>query len=127
MSATILVADDSATMRMIVQSALAEAGWRVLAAADGGAALSLAGREPVGLVVSDWNMPGMGGLELIRALRASERYADVPILVLSTEDDARDKDAARGLGVSGWLLKPVDPSVLVGMAAECLDAGRAYA
>jgi len=120
MSATILVADDSATIRMIVQAALTQAGWRVLAAVDGRAALSLAEREPVDLVVSDWNMPVMGGLEFIRTLRASSRYAAAPILVLTTEDDVGSKNAARQLGVSGWVHKPVDPELLVGMAAELL-------
>lgn len=56
MAARILVADDSVTMRMIVQGALEQSGWTVFAAADGGAALDVAAREPVDLVVTDWNM-----------------------------------------------------------------------
>jgi len=123
MSATILVADDSATIRMIVQTALTQAGWKVLAAGDGRAALSLAEQESVDLVVSDWNMPVMGGLEFIRSLRASSRYACAPILVLTTEDDVDSKNAARELGVSGWVHKPVDPELLVDMAAELLGQG----
>lgn len=122
MTATILVADDSATMRMIVQATLTEAGWKVLAAANGKDALALAvaQAEPVDLVVSDWNMPIMGGLDLIRGLRQVERYEEVPVLVLTTEEDVESKTAARDLGVCGWLQKPVDPEVLVEMAAELL-------
>ncbi|ANN78307.1 response regulator [Bordetella flabilis] len=122
MTATILVADDSATMRMIVQATLTGAGWTVLAAGNGKDALALALEQavPVDLVVSDWNMPIMGGLDLIRGLRDADRYQDVPVLVLTTEDDVESKTAARDLGVCGWLQKPVDPDLLIEMASELL-------
>ncbi|RBL85478.1 response regulator [Streptomyces cavourensis] len=121
MAATILVADDSATMRMIVQATLTGAGWKVLTAGNGQEALEMARRHPVDLVVSDWNMPVMGGLELIQGLREQDQYLDVPVLVLTTEDDVDSKMAARDLGVCGWLSKPVDPDVLVELASELLD------
>ena len=100
MAATILVADDSATMRMIVQATLTGAGWKVLTAGNGQEALEMARRHPVDLVVSDWNMPVMGGLELIQGLREEDQYLDVPVLVLTTEDDVDSKMAARDLGVA---------------------------
>ena len=121
MAATILVADDSATMRMIVQATLTGAGWRVLTAGNGQEALDVAKSQPVDLVVSDWNMPVKGGLELIQGLRELDQYLDVPVLVLTTEDDVDSKMAARDLGVCGWLSKPVDPDVLVELATELLD------
>ncbi|MEN5161718.1 response regulator [Achromobacter spanius] len=121
MTATILVADDSTTMRMIVQATLTGAGWTVLTACNGQEALEVAMANPVDLVVSDWNMPVKGGLELIQGLREAERYMDVPVLVLTTEDDVDSKMAARDLGVCGWLSKPVDPDVLVELATELLD------
>lgn len=121
MAATILVADDSATMRMIVQATLTGAGWKVLTACNGQEALDVAMANPVDLVVSDWNMPVKGGLELIQGLREEDRYMDVPVLVLTTEDDVDSKMAARDLGVCGWLSKPVDPDVLVELATELLD------
>ncbi|MGS1005636.1 response regulator [Achromobacter anxifer] len=121
MVATILVADDSATMRMIVQATLTGAGWKVLTAGNGQEALDMARRHQVDLVVSDWNMPVMGGLELIQGLRQEDEYLDVPVLVLTTEDDVDSKMAARDLGVCGWLSKPVDPDVLVELASELLD------
>ncbi|CAB3630877.1 response regulator [Achromobacter pestifer] len=121
MAATILVADDSATMRMIVQATLTGAGWKVLTAGNGQEALEVAKNHPVDLVVSDWNMPVMGGLELIQGLREQDQYLDVPVLVLTTEDDVDSKMAARDLGVCGWLSKPVDPDVLVELATELLD------
>ncbi|WMD22639.1 response regulator [Achromobacter seleniivolatilans] len=121
MAATILVADDSATMRMIVQATLTGAGWKVLTAGNGQEALEVAKNHTVDLVVSDWNMPIMGGLELIQGLREQDQYLDVPVLVLTTEDDVDSKMAARDLGVCGWLSKPVDPDVLVELATELLD------
>lgn len=121
MTATILVADDSTTMRMIVQATLTGAGWKVLTACNGQEALEVAMANPVDLVVSDWNMPVKGGLELIQGLREEDRYVDVPVLVLTTEDDVDSKMAARDLGVCGWLSKPVDPDVLVELATELLD------
>ncbi|AUT47712.1 response regulator [Achromobacter sp. Marseille-Q0513] len=121
MAATILVADDSATMRMIVQATLTGAGWKVVTAGNGQEALEMARSHPIDLVVSDWNMPVMGGLELIQGLRGEDQYVDVPVLVLTTEDDVDSKMAARDLGVCGWLSKPVDPDVLVELASELLN------
>ena len=77
MAATILVADDSATMRMIVQATLTGAGWKVVTAGNGQEALEMARSHPIDLVVSDWNMPVMGGLELIQGLRGEDQYVDV--------------------------------------------------
>ena len=120
MTSTILVADDSTTMRMIVKTVLSQAGWQVLAAKDGQEALALAQTSQVDLVVSDWNMPVMGGLGLIQGLREQPQYQHTPVLVLTTEEDDISKSAARELGVSGWLNKPLDPQVLVELAAELL-------
>ncbi|KCB28741.1 response regulator receiver domain protein [Bordetella hinzii CA90 BAL1384] len=120
MTATILVADDSATMRMIVKAALTSAGWQVLTASNGQEALEVARQRPVDMLVSDWNMPVMGGLGLIRGLRGERRYEDLPVLVLTTEDDVDSKMAARDLGVCGWLNKPLDPDTLVELTSELL-------
>lgn len=121
MAATILVADDSVTMRMIVESALTQKGWSVVSAGNGRDALACAQQTALDLVVTDWNMPIMGGLDLVRGLRGQATTRDVPVLVLTTEEDEASKDAARDLGVSGWLNKPVDPDVLVDMVAELLE------
>ncbi|AKQ56016.1 response regulator [Bordetella hinzii] len=120
MTATILVADDSATMRMIVKAALTSAGWQVLTASNGQEALEVARQRPVDMLVSDWNMPVMGGLGLIQGLRGERRYEDLPVLVLTTEDDVDSKMAARDLGVCGWLNKPLDPDTLVELTSELL-------
>ena len=120
MSSTVLVVDDSATMRQIVATTLQGAGWPVVSARNGRDALEAARREPIALVITDWNMPEMNGLELIRALRALDGYDDVPILVLTTETDELDKNAAREAGATGWLGKPVDAGTLTEVASALL-------
>lgn len=117
---TILVADDSLTMRAIVQAAMQSAGWNVVLAVNGKDALEKAQAHSIDLVLSDWNMPVMGGLGFIQGLRAQDRYQDVPVLVLTTEEDDVSKSAARELGVSGWVNKPIDPAGLIEFVAELL-------
>jgi two-component system chemotaxis response regulator CheY len=107
-------------MRSIVQAAMQSAGWNVVLASNGKEALEKAQVHPVDLVLSDWNMPVMGGLGFIQGLRALAQYKDLPVLVLTTEEDDVSKTAARELGVSGWVNKPVDPAGLVEFVAELL-------
>jgi two-component system chemotaxis response regulator CheY len=116
----ILVVDDSLTMRMIVKAALNQPGWTVLLAVNGKEALEVARANQVDLILSDWNMPVMGGLGFIQGLRELPQYQDVPVLVLTTEEDSVSKMAARELGVTGWVNKPVDPQGLAELVAELL-------
>ena len=117
MSKKVLVVDDSATMRHILERALGETGKSVLLAESGLKALELLATEDVSLLITDWNMPEMSGLELIRAVRALDDKKDLPILVLTTETDTDKKDAARQAGATGWLNKPVSPSALADITA----------
>lgn len=120
MASPILIADDSATVRQIVQATLTQAGWPVLVGHNGREALSHAQAQQAALVITDWNMPEMGGLELLRALRALPSYASIPILVLTTETGEKDKEAARDAGASGWIGKPVDPRTLLDVVSSLL-------
>ena len=120
MNRKVLVADDSATIRMIVQASLAGAGWDVRLAADGAQALALAQAERPDLVITDWNMPVLDGPGLIAAFRADVTLADLPVLVLTTEGDEQVYAQARALGVQGWLGKPVEPDTLVAVVADFL-------
>jgi two-component system chemotaxis response regulator CheY len=100
---TILVVDDSTVMRKLIAATLADSVYQVLLAADGAAALQHARAAAVDLVLTDWNMPIMGGHQLIRELRQLENYAETPILVLTTEASDTEKSDARAAGASGWL------------------------
>lgn len=118
---TILVVDDSTVMRKLIAATLAEGDYRVLLAADGAAAMQHARAAAVDLVLTDWNMPAMGGHQLIRELRQMESHAGTPILVLTTEASAAEKADARAAGASGWLGKPIEPATLLEVVASLLD------
>ena len=118
---TILVVDDSAVMRKLISTTLADENYQVLLAADGKAALEQAAKADADLVLTDWNMPTMDGHQLIRALRQLDSYAATPILVLTTEASDVGKADARAAGASGWLRKPVEPAMLLEVVASLLD------
>ena len=85
-SIKVLVADDFATMRKIVRSILKQIGFEdVVEAEDGAAALQILRREQVGLVVTDWNMPNMSGLELLNHIRQNPQTAGMPVLMVTAE------------------------------------------
>jgi two-component system chemotaxis response regulator CheY len=109
---TILVVDDSVTMRTMVRGALEADHHHVVEATDGQHALRTVAEVPPDLVITDVNMPEMDGLSLVRALRAQGRYRFTPILVLTTESGAEMKQRGREAGATGWLVKPFDPDQL---------------
>lgn len=112
MPATILIADDSRTMRDMVRAVLEADHHAVLEAPDGRQALATAEARTADLVITDVNMPVMDGLALVRALRELERYRFTPILVLTTEHGDDIKQRGRAAGATGWLVKPFDPERL---------------
>jgi len=127
MNPSVLAVDDSVAMRHILEATLTTAGFQATLAEDGREALRKAveatasGKGGFNLILTDHNMPGLTGLELIRALRELSPYVDTPILLLTTEDSDRFKEAARNAGASGWLLKPLDPQVLTDVLANLRD------
>jgi two-component system chemotaxis response regulator CheY len=108
MAKKILIVDDSPTMTMSVKSSLQMNGFEVKTAADGVQALTLlkGGLKP-DLIITDINMPNMGGLELIKNVKALPGFRFVPILTLTTESDAGKRDEGKRLGATGWLVKPI--------------------
>lgn len=110
---TILVVDDSPSIRRMIGACLRAAGHEVTEAADGKEAREVALEGAFGMLVTDQVMPGMDGLSLIRELRATSHYANVPILMLTTEADGQIREQARMAGASGFLAKPFDPDQLI--------------
>ena len=107
-----LVVDDSATMRRIVLNSLRTIGYADLVeASDGKEALAKCDGT-IELVITDWNMPNMGGLDLVRALRANPATAKTPILMVTTRSVKKDILQAVEAGVSSYILKPFTPQVL---------------
>jgi two-component system chemotaxis response regulator CheY len=119
--ATILVVDDSTTMRQMVCFTLTSAGHDVSEAADGLEAVEVAKAGKFDLVITDVNMPGMNGIELVRNLRALPSYKFIPMLVLTTESDPSIKQRGREAGATGWIVKPFSPDVLLTTLGKVLD------
>ncbi len=113
MGRSILIVDDSASMRQLVTFALKDAGYEVIAAVDGKDALSKLNGTKVDMVVTDLNMPNMDGIELIRQLRSSQANKFTPVVMLTTESQSTKKQEGRAAGASGWIVKPFNPDQLV--------------
>jgi two-component system, chemotaxis family, chemotaxis protein CheY len=103
----ILVVDDFSTMRRIVKNLLQELGYSdITEADDGNTALPLLKNGSFDLLITDWNMPGMPGLELLKAVRADGKLANMPVLMLTAEAKREQIIEAAQAGVSGYVIKP---------------------
>lgn len=109
----ILVVDDQATMRTMIQAVLERAGHNVTTAEDGVDAMNKLRGDQFDMVITDINMPNMTGLSLVPKIRRLDNYQYIPILMLTTESSDYKKDKARNSGASGWLTKPFDPTRLL--------------
>jgi two-component system chemotaxis response regulator CheY len=108
-----LVVDDFSTMRRIIKSVLNELGYsNVTEADDGSTALPLLRDGDFDFLITDWNMPAMPGLELLKAVRANEKLAKLPVLMLTAEAQRDQIVAAARAGVSGYIIKPFTADVL---------------
>ncbi|RJF83387.1 response regulator [Azospirillum cavernae] len=114
----ILTVDDSRTMRDMVSFTLRAAGYDVVEAPDGQAAMTAIAAAKVDLVITDLNMPVMDGLTLIRKLRAIPTHRSLPILMLTTEADEKKKAEGRSAGATGWIVKPFNPDKLVSVVQK---------
>ena len=108
-----LVVDDFSTMRRIVRGLLKELGFtNVDEAEDGVVALNKLKSEPFDFVVSDWNMPNMTGLELLKAIRADAKLAHLPVLMVTAEAKKENIIEAAKAGASGYVVKPFTAATL---------------
>jgi len=121
MSKIIMIVDDSALMRASLKANLEMGGFKVEFAGDGVLALSQlkSGVKP-DLIITDVNMPNMGGLELIKNLRTLPGFRFTPVLVLTTESVQAKKDEAKKHGATGWLVKPVSGPDLIKVIKQVL-------
>jgi two-component system, chemotaxis family, chemotaxis protein CheY len=105
----ILVVDDFSTMRRIVRNLLVELGFTntlIQEADDGESALTMLRSQPFDLVVTDWNMPNMTGIDLLRAIRAEAALKGLPVLMVTAENNRDQIIAAAQAGVNGYIVKP---------------------
>jgi two-component system chemotaxis response regulator CheY len=120
MAKTILVVDDSGSLRQMVVFSLKAAGYGIVEAVDGKDGLEKARAQAFDLVLTDQNMPNMDGLTLIKSLRDLPSCHEVPILMLTTEASAEMKARGRTLGATGWLVKPFDPQRLIDVVKKVI-------
>lgn len=107
-----LVVDDSATMRRIVVNSLQRIGYSdIVEAADGAQGLEALDGS-IDFVITDWNMPVMGGLDMVRSIRAQPDRAGLPILMVTTRSVREDIVQAAQAGVNNYVVKPFTPQVL---------------
>ena len=107
MSKVAVVVDDSAAMRRIQARAMEGLGWTVHAASNGDEALVLLrSLQQVDLLLTDWHMPGMDGLELVKVLRADARFGALPILMVTSDAVLESVQRALEAGVNDFLMKP---------------------
>jgi two-component system, chemotaxis family, chemotaxis protein CheY len=118
----ILTVDDSTTIRRIVKRSLDEMGMEVLEAADGAQALKLMEEKPdvIQLVILDWNMPGMTGLEVLKVIKSTPKYKDVVVMMLTSEADQNCVVEALKAGAQNYLTKPFDGKMLTLKIQESL-------
>ena len=113
MAKTVLVVDDSSSMRALLGVALRSAGFAVVEARDGSDALGKLAAGPVDLVVSDCIMPVMDGISFVRTVKQSPDLQKIPIIMLTTESQGAQIQEGRALGVQAWIVKPFKPEKFI--------------
>ncbi len=114
MAKTILIVDDSSSLRAVVKLALVRAGYAVIEAGDGKEGLLQLDKAPkVHLIVSDVNMPNMDGITFVSQLKQQVRFKFTPVVMLTTENQDAKVAQARAAGAKAWLTKPFDPAQLL--------------
>lgn len=109
----IMIVDDFATMRRIVKNILMQLGFKnFLEADDGSTAWDILQKEEVNLIVSDWNMPKMTGIELLKKVRADDRFTNLPFLMVTAEAQKENIIEAIKARVSNYIVKPFTPETL---------------
>jgi two-component system chemotaxis response regulator CheY len=121
MSKTILIVDDSRSLRSIVSLALTRAGYAVLEAGDGKEALAVLENTPkVHLIVSDVNMPNMDGFAFVAAVKAHPRHKFAPVVMLTTEMEEDKKQKGKAAGAKAWIVKPFQPPQLLDAVSKLI-------
>jgi two-component system chemotaxis response regulator CheY len=128
MAFNILVVDDSETMRVVIKRTLAMTGIEIgelLEAGNGNEALKVLREDWIDIVLSDINMPEMGGIELLKAMNADDVLKEIPVIFISTESSHTRMDEAKELGVAGYVKKPFKPETIHEIMLDVLS--KAYA
>ncbi len=113
LSMNVLIVDDYKTMLRIIRNLLKQIGFdNVDEASDGSAALKSLREKDYGLVISDWNMEPMTGLELLKEVRADEKLKETPFIMITAESKSENVIAAKQAGVNNYIVKPFNAETL---------------
>lgn len=113
MAKTILIVDDSASVRQVVGIALKNAGYDVIEGSDGKDALAKLTGQKVHLIISDVNMPNMDGISFVKEVKKLPAYKFTPVIMLTTESQEAKKQEGQAAGAKAWVVKPFQPPQLL--------------
>lgn len=120
MAKTILVVDDSSSVRQVVGIALKGAGYEVMEACDGKDALAKLTGQKVHLIISDVNMPNMDGISFVKEVKKLPAYRFTPIIMLTTESQEAKKLEGQAAGAKAWVVKPFQPAQMLSAVSKLI-------
>lgn len=120
MSKTIMIVDDSASLRQVVGITLKGAGYDVLEAQDGKDALSKLSGQKIHLIISDVNMPNMDGITFVRHAKAMPAYKFTPVIMLTTECQEQKMQEGKAAGARAWMVKPFQPAQMLNAVSKLI-------
>src|SRR5512135_3383732 len=118
MAKTILIVDDSASLRQVVSIALKGAGYDVIEACDGKDALTKLNGQKIHLIISDVNMPNMDGISLVKEVKQLPAYKFTPVIMLTTESQEGKKQEGQAAGAKAWVVKPFQPQQMLAAVSK---------
>ena len=118
MAKTILVVDDSASLRQVVGISLKGAGYDVIEACDGRDALTKLNGQKIHLIISDVNMPNMDGITFVTEAKKLPNYKFTPVIMLTTESGESKKSAGQAAGAKAWVVKPFQPAQMLAAVSK---------
>ena len=120
MGKTILIVDDSATIRQVVGMTLKGAGYEVMEASDGKDALKKLDGKKINLIISDVNMPNMDGITFVKEAKKLANYKFTPVIMLTTESQDSKKQEGQAAGAKAWVVKPFQPEQMLAAVAKLI-------
>ncbi|MCF5029995.1 response regulator [Pseudomonas syringae] len=120
MAKSVLVVDDSSSVRQVVGIALKSAGYDVIEACDGKDALGKLTGQKVHLIISDVNMPNMDGITFVKEVKKLSSYKFTPIIMLTTESQESKKAEGQAAGAKAWVVKPFQPAQMLAAVSKLI-------
>ena len=118
MSKTILIVDDSPSLRQTVSITLKKEGYQVIESGDGKEALGQLDGKKINLIISDVNMPNMDGITMVKEIKKLPNYKFTPIIMLTTESGSNKMQEGKEAGVRAWMVKPFKPTDMLDAASK---------